>query len=169
MKKTFAIVSAIALAILALSSCCSQQKSDEKAKYVFLFIGDGMGATHVAVTESYLSYKAGKLGGEKLLMSQFPCYGVATSYSADKNITDSSASGTAIACGEKANNGTVGINKDSVAIYSVADALHKEGYNVGIISTVPLNHATPSAFYAHNISRNNGYEISQDIPASGFE
>ena len=169
MKKTFAIVTAFALAVLALSSCCSQQKSEEKAKYVFLFIGDGMGATHVAVTESYLSYKAGKLGGEQLLMSQFPCYGVASTYSADRNITDSSASGTAIACGEKANNGTVGINKDSVAIYSVADALHKEGYNVGIISTVPLNHATPSAFYAHNVSRNNGYEISQDIPASGFE
>ena len=169
MKKTFAIVSAIALAILALSSCCSQQKSDEKAKYVFLFIGDGMGATHVAVTESYLSYKAGKLGGEKLLMSQFPCYGMASTYSADKNVTCSSASGTAIACGQKANNGTVGINKDSVAIYSVADALHKEGYNVGILSTVPLNHATPASFYAHNVSRNNGYEISQDIPASGFE
>lgn len=169
MKKTFAIVSAIALAILALSSCCNQQKSEVKAKYVFLFIGDGMGATHVAVTESYLSYKAGKLGGEKLLMSQFPCYGMASTYSADKNVTCSSASGTAIACGQKANNGTVGINKDSVAIYSVADALHKEGYNVGIISTVPLNHATPSAFYAHNVSRNNGYEISQDIPASGFE
>ena len=169
MKKSFAIVAAIALAILALSSCCNQQKSDEKAKYVFLFIGDGMGATHVAVTESYLSYKAGKLGSEKLLMSQFPCYGMASTYSADKNVTCSSASGTAIACGQKANNGTVGINKDSVAIYSVADALHKEGYNVGILSTVPLNHATPASFYAHNVSRNNGYEISQDIPASGFE
>ena len=40
MKKTFAIVSAIALAILALSSCCNQQKSEVKAKYVFLFIGN---------------------------------------------------------------------------------------------------------------------------------
>ena len=167
MRKTFAIIAAMALCLLAFTGCNKQNET--KAKYVFLFIGDGMGATHVAAAESYLSHKAGKLGGEQLLMTTFPYYGTATTHSADKHVTCSSAAGTAIACGEKANNGTVGINKDSVKIYSVAHELHKVGYNVGIISTVPLNHATPSAFYAHNVNRGNGYEISQDIPASEFE
>ena len=128
-----------------------------------------MGSAHVATAESYLSYKAGKLGGEQLLMTTFPYYGTVTTHSADKHITCSSAAGTAIACGEKANNGTVGINKDSLEIESVASRLKKDGYKVGIISTVPINHATPSAFYAHHDDRGDGYEISQDIPESGFE
>ena len=165
MRQFFKMMTAVILSVFCLAGC----QNNQKAKYIFLFIGDGMGATHVAVTESYLSYKEGKLGGEQLLMTQFPYYGTATSHSANANITDSAASGTAIACGEKANNGTVGINKDSVNIESVAYALKKDGYKIGIMSTVPINHATPSAFYAHNIKRSNYYEISCDIPGSGFD
>lgn len=160
------LMTAVILSIFCLTGC---QQNETKAKYIFLFIGDGMGATHVAATESYLSHKAGKLGGEQLLMTQFPYYGMATTHSANMHITCSSAAGTAIACGEKANNSTVGVNKDSVAIESVAYALKKEGYKIGIMSTVPINHATPSAFYAHNIRRSNHYEIACEIPQSGFD
>lgn len=63
----------------------------------------------------------------------------------------------------------VGMNQDSVAIKSMAYELKEDGYKIGIITTVPVNHATPSAFYAHNVSRKNTYEISQEIPSSGFE
>lgn len=168
MKKIFTLITAVAMGVAALSSCCEKQE-ETKAKYVFLFIGDGMGATHVAAAESYLSYKAGKLGGEKLLMSTFPYYGTATSHSANYNVTCSSAAGTAIACGEKANNGTVGINKDSVNVTSVAYCLQEEGYNIGIISSVPVNHATPASFYAHEVSRSNYYSIASQIPATNFE
>ena len=167
--RKLSIILAVLLALATVVSCNSQEKAEQKAKYVFLFIGDGMGTAHVATAESYLSYKAGKLGGEQLLMTTFPYYGSVTTHSADHNVTCSSAAGTAIACGEKANNGTVGINKDSVNVESVAYVLQKEGYKVGIISTVPINHATPAAFYANNVSRGNGYEISADIIDSGFE
>ena len=168
MKRTLGIFAIIAMC-MSLCSCCQKNNEEGKAKYIFLFIGDGMGATHVAVTESYLSYKAGKLGGEQLLMSQFPYYGTATTHSANRHITCSSAAGTAIACGEKANNGTVGINKDSIEIQSIAYTLKEDGYRIGIMSTVPINHATPASFYAHSLNRGNYYEISSQIPASGFE
>ena len=128
-----------------------------------------MGNTHVAAAESYLSYKAGKLGGEQLRLTTFPVFGTATSHSASHQVTCSSASGTAIACGEKANNGTVGINKDSVKIQSVAYALKEAGYKIGIMSSVPVNHATPASFYAHNHYRGNYYEISSEIPQTGFD
>ena len=166
MRNFFRVMTFVIVTAFCLSGCNS---NDTKAKYIFLFIGDGMGTAHVAATESFLSYKAGKLGGEQLLMTQFPYYGMATTHSANRHITCSSAAGTAIACGEKANNGTVGINKDSVEIESVAYALQKKGYKIGIMSTVPLNHATPAAFYAHNVNRSNYYEISSEIPESGFE
>lgn len=128
-----------------------------------------MGTAHVSTTESYLSYKAGKLGGEQLLMTQFPYYGMATTHSANRNVTCSSAAGTAIACGVKTKNGTVGVDKDSVEVESVATVLKKEGYKVGILTTVPINHATPASFYAHEVKRTNYYDISNDIPASGFD
>lgn len=169
MKKFSIIIMAALIALVTLTGCCNQKNSDEKAKYVFLFIGDGMGATHVAAAESYLSYKAGKLGGEQLLMTTFPAHGTVTTHSANRHITCSSAAGTAIACGEKTYNGAVGINKDSVNLKSVAYDLQEDGYNIGIISSVPVNHATPASFYAHNKKRGNYYEIGLEIPVSGFE
>ena len=147
----------------------AKEKQDNKAKYIFLFIGDGMGATHAAAAESYLSYKKGKFGGERLSFTDFPAYGSVTTFSANRPITCSSASGTAIACGAKTNNGMVGMDKDSVNLKSVASVLEEMGYKIGIMSNVPINHATPSAFYAHNVSRKNYYEISRDIASSGFE
>ena len=157
------------IGVIATMFCLSGCQNDTKAKYIFLFIGDGMGASHVAVTESYLSYKEGKLGGEHLLMTQFPYYGMATTYSANKNITCSSAAGTAIACGVKTNNGTLGVDKDSVSVESVAAVLKEEGYKIGLLTTVPINHATPAAFYAHSVKRTDYYAISSEIPASGFD
>ena len=168
MRLFFKVISA-ALVIMSCLSGCGTDNAAPKAKYIFLFIGDGMGASHVAVTESYLSYKAGKLGGEQLLMSQFPYYGMASTHSANRNVTCSSAAGTAIACGVKANNGTLGVDKDSVNVESVATILKREGYKVGILTTVPINHATPAAFYAHSVKRTDYYAISNDIPASGFD
>lgn len=165
---------ASAIMILALTvtaaSCKQNCRQDEgKAKYIFLFIGDGMGNSHVAVTESYLSYKAGRLGGEQLTMTTFPVFGTCTTHSADKRITDSSAAGTAIACGEKTNNSYLGVDPEGNEVESMSFCLQEDGYNIGIISSVPVNHATPASFYGHNISRGAYYEIMKEIPESGFE
>ncbi len=163
------IFSAICLAAVLFSvSGCTEAK-DEKAKYIFLFIGDGMGMSHIAVTESYLSYKAGKLGGEQLAMTQLPYFGTATSHSADGMITDSSAAGTAIASGEKTNNNALGVNAEGEAVKSMAYDLKEDGYQIGIITTVTLNHATPGSFYSTAGSRYDYYNIMKDIPESGFD
>lgn len=170
--KTSKLITAIcAIAMLvSLSGCCGATEKDEiKAKYIFLFIGDGMGNTHVAATESYLSYKAGKLGGEQLRFTQFPYTGLASTYSANASVTCSSAAGTAIACGAKTNNGMVGMAPDGNHLKSMAYELKEDGYKIGIMSSVPINHATPSSFYAHNSRRSAHYELSQEIPASGFD
>ena len=53
---------------------------------------------------------------------------------------------------------------------TIAEKLHEQkNWKVGIISSVNLNHATPAAFYAHQTSRNNYYEIGQELVDSGFE
>ena len=147
----------------------AKRKKDDKAKYIFLFIGDGMGMGQVSLTESYLSYKAGKLGGEQLSFTKFPYLALCNTYSANRNITCSAAAGTAIACGEKTNNEYIGVGPDGKPLESIAYVLHNQGYNIGIMTTVPVNHATPAAFYGHNSSRYGYYEISQEIVSSGFE
>lgn len=160
-------LSLFSLAALLLLASCTQKP---EAKYIFLFIGDGMGASQVAVTESYLSYLDGNLGGAQLQFSQFPCFGMCSTYSANSIITDSAAAGTAIATGEKTNNGMLGVDAEGNPHRSVAQVLKDDyDYQVGIFSSVPLNHATPAAFYAHVTSRGNYYDITKQIPASGFD
>ncbi len=169
LNRIIAAISAIALIMSASITTADAKKKDQPAKYIFLFIGDGMGNGHVAVTESYLSYKEGKLGGAQLTMTQFPYFGTAFSHSANSTITDSSAGGTAIACGVKTNNSAMGVDANGQPVKSMAYDLKEMGYQVGILSTVSINHATPGSFYASSLSRNNYYEISSQIAKSGFE
>lgn len=167
-RHIFALICA-AFTLTITTACTTSGTTENKAKYIFLFIGDGMGNSHVAATESYLSYKEGKLGGEQLTFTQFPNLCLCTTYSANHNITDSSASGTAIACGEKTNNGMLGVDPEENHVKSIAFDLQEEGYNVGIMSSVPINHATPASFYGHNKKRSAYYSISEEIADSGFE
>lgn len=176
MNRTSFIAGAAALlafAAMSITSCATGEKNVSEAegtpKYIFLFIGDGMGAAQAGVTESYISYTKGKLGGEELCFSGFPVLGTCTTYSADSQITCSSASGTAIACGQKTNNGYLGVDPEGNDLTSIAYVLKDKGYKVGIMSSVPVNHATPGAFYAHNTSRDDYYSISMEIPESGFD
>ena len=108
MRHTISIISCLIACILSVNSIdCNAKRKPEIPKYVFLFIGDGMSYNNVALAESYLSYKNNKIGGEQLLFTTFPYQGCATSHSADRRVTDSSASGTAISTGSKTNNAIV--------------------------------------------------------------
>lgn len=159
-----------AVVISGLNSCNSTCNNNETPKYVFLFIGDGMGVTQVAAADSYLAYTDGdKLGGLSMTMTSLPYFGMATSYSANSRVTDSAAAGTAIACGEKTRNGSIGVDAEGQPIKSIAYQLKEEGYNVGILTTVPHNHATPTAFYANNTDRDACYDMCKQIPTSGFD
>lgn len=142
---------------------------ENKAKYVFFFIGDGMGLAHVSLTEAYKATKAGKIGSEPLLMTQFPVLGLATTYSARNMITCSSASGTALASGYKTYNAMVGLKPDSTKVHQISYKLKELGYRIGIMSTVQLDNATPACFYAYNENRRNYYDISMQLPLSGFD
>lgn len=161
-----------ALLLTGLCACQGQKNTENtetRAKYIFLFIGDGMGNSHVAVTESYLSAKAGKIGGEQLTMTQFPYFGTCTTHCLDKTITCSAAAGTAIASGEKTLYSRLGCDADFNRLESMAFPLKEDGYKIGIMSSVPITHATPAAFYASTPDRGDGYGIMKQIPESGFD
>lgn len=139
-------------------------------KYVFYFIGDGMGPSHVLGTELYLGEMQGVIGRpQQLRFTQFPSTAFVTTFSASNGVTDSAASGTALATGNKTNNGHLGVTPDGTPVYSVAKAAQEAGYAVGISTTVPINHATPGAFYAHQKSRNNYPQIAREMLTAGYD
>ena len=140
-----------------------------QAKYVFMFIGDGMGPHQVLLTEMYLAELDGKIGRKPLLMTTFPYTGQVATFSASNGITDSAASGTCLASGEKTDNGMIGQTPDGTPAISVASQLKEEGWGVGIMTSVTIDHATPSAHYAHTPSRNNYYIIGTQLAESGFD
>ena len=167
MKKFFKLIAVAVLLVMTVS--CARQENN-KAKYVFYFIGDGMGFTHVAAAEAYLAQERGVIGMDPLCFTQFPVLGEATTFSSSNIITDSSAAGTALSTGEKTKNGMLCIAPDSTTLQnSISYKIHDAGYSVGVMSTTPINHATPAAFFAHNVKRGNYYAIGQEIPVSGFE
>jgi len=147
------------------SSVFAQEKADagKHAKYVFLMIGDGMGANHRLAAEKCLPESQ-----KKLVMDSFP-YSCLVKTNSTSGITDSAAAGTALACGVKTNNGVLGLDKDGKRVESLAELLKKRGFKVAIMTSTPINHATPAAFYAHSSGRGSYSEISSFIPDSGFD
>ena len=136
-------------------------------KFIFYFIGDGMGPSHVRGTELFFNEVYKK--DYRLTFTAFPQAAFVTTHSASNGVTDSAASGTALATGSKANNGNIGVDANGNDVYSVAHAAKEAGLAVGIATTVPINHATPSAFYAHNKSRNNYHDIAQWMLTADYD
>ena len=81
----------------------------QQAKYVFYFIGDGMGINQVQGTEIYRAELKKKTGISPLLFTQFPYSTIATTYSASNRVTDSAAAGTALATGHKTQYSAIGV------------------------------------------------------------
>ncbi|QSZ27637.1 alkaline phosphatase [Aceticella autotrophica] len=167
---------------LLLSGCGSQSKqtassntnsySGKPAKYVFLFIGDGMGMPQVSSAEIYKGSiaKSDNPNIKKLDFTQFPAQGMQTTYEADSFIPDSASTGTSIATGFKTNDGIIAMDPSKKIKYtSTAEKAKANGMKVGIVSSVSIDHATPAVFYAHNPSRNNYYDIAMELTKSNFD
>ena len=154
------------LFLLLLAICAYAQQ----AKYVFYFIGDGMGVNQVQGTEIYLAELEGRMGISPLLFTQFPYSTVATTNSATNRVTDSAAAGTALATGQKTKNSAIGVLKDQqTPVNSIGVWAKNKGCRVGITTSVTVNHATPAAFYGHAAKRTLYHEIGKDLYKTGFD
>ena len=139
-------------------------------KYVFYFIGDGMGSNQVLASEMYYAALQGQpLGRVQTLMTTFPFSGNASTYSASNGITDSAAAGTCLATGSKTTNGTLGLDPDGKRLTTIAEELKAQGWGIGIMTTVAIDHATPAAFYAHVPQRDSYYKIGKQLCSSEFD
>ena len=139
-------------------------------KYVFYFIGDGMGVNQVNATETYLAAVEGRRGIKPLTFPSFPNVALVNTQSDSHGITDSAAGGTALATGRKTYNNAIGVLPDSITpITSIAVWAKDAGAAVGIATSVSVDHATPACFYAHQKHRKMYAEIGRDLVKSNFD
>lgn len=135
--------------------------SGKEVKYVFLFIGDGMGLPQRAATAAYT--------GKELAIDAMPAQGITTTFAKNRFITGSAASATALASGIKTNINYIGVDEDFRPVKTIAEMAKENGLKVGIISSVSIDHATPAAFYAHVKTRKMYHEIDHALAESNFD
>lgn len=144
-------------ALCVLNGC----KEEKLAKYVFLFVGDGVSYAQRHIAE--LS------GGETLLSNRLPVQASATTASISSALTDSAAAATALATGEKVAQGVLSMDVETDTPFPLITTLAaNNGYNVGLLTTATLDDATPAAFYAHAPKRYSYYDIAVQVPESGL-
>lgn len=144
--------------------------SAKSPKYIFLMFGDGMSLNTIAMTENYRSYlKGDPLGFDHLTFRDFPCVGLTDNHCSVAMVSGSAEAATALFGGVKSINGAIGVDPDGKPVEVIFSNLHKRGFKVGIMSTDPINHATPAVTYAHSANRGDYREITRQLPASGFD
>ncbi|MEE8450406.1 MAG: alkaline phosphatase, partial [Thermoguttaceae bacterium] len=124
---------------------------------VILMIGDGMGTQHVEAGRMFL-------GGE-IAFDRLPYQAEMTTFSANASVTDSAASGTAMATGRKVDNGVISraLPGDGADLTTALEIHQSFGKATGLVTTSTVTHATPAAFGAHAASRNDTTEIASDL------
>ena len=135
-----------------------------EVRNIIFMIGDGMGITQVAMTRIYTVGPDGRLTMERL-----PVSGFSTTHSANKLITDSGASGTAMATGVKTKNKAIGVRPDGTPVPSILEIAEKAGLATGLVATSAITHATPASFAAHQKRRNDEDKIAIDMTESGVD
>lgn len=174
-RRTFLIRFLIAFfAVIAIQSriyaILPSGDDPQKAKYVFLFIGDGMGQVQVNTTEAYLAALDSRIGFEHISFTRFPEIGTVSTFANNRLITCSAAAGTALATGNKTNIGRISMDPDGTLPYeSVASKAKNQGFKVGIVTSVSIDHATPAVFYAHQPDRDMYFEMGVDLTRSDFD
>nr|HRD17019.1 alkaline phosphatase [Methanothrix soehngenii] len=142
-----------------------------------LLIGDGMGFPQLTLARID---KAGgnvtQYGSVELFMDGMEQTGMVKTSSANSLVTDSAPASSAMATGEKTNNGVISQNsaaiqgkRDGENLTTILEMAEESGLSTGLITTTRITHATPAAFYAHVDNRDNESEIADQLFASGVE
>ena len=155
----------IALALVLALGATALAEDAATPKYVFMFIGDGMGNPQVTATQYYLGATQNPDAAiptpEQLSFTEFEALGLVTTYDASSFCPDSASTATSMASGQKTLSGVINYDVDLKDSFKLITEYAKEaGKKVGVITSVSLDHATPAAYYAKVPSRSQYYDIA---------
>ncbi|MRG85106.1 alkaline phosphatase [Salinibacillus xinjiangensis] len=125
-----------------------------KVENVIYMIPDGFSSNYAA---NYRAYKGNDAVWDEHLKGMF------TTNSANSDITDSAAAGTAMATGQKTNNGVIGLDPEGNKLKTILEASEEKGKSSGLVATSTITHATPASFATHVSDRNNETEIARQL------
>lgn len=123
-------------------------------KNIIFLIGDGMGIAQIDAANKVNS---------GLTLLNMKHIGLISNSSKDAYTTDSAAAGSALATGESNSNRHISISDDGKPYPSLTDFFHEKGYACGVVTLGNVADATPAAFYAHNVERDNADEITMEL------
>jgi alkaline phosphatase len=131
---------------------------------VVLFIGDGMGIGHVSAAAALLEGT-----GSTLAMADTRHLGLVRTWAWNTVITDSAASGTALATGFKTDKRMIGQLADGRVATNLFEAAREHGLATGVITTSGLVDATSASFTAHVDHRDKYDEVLVQVLDSGTD
>jgi len=76
---------------------------------------------------------------------------------------DSSATATAMTTGAKTYNEAVNIDPLGRQLTPIARTLQEKGFAVGVVTSVPISHATPACAYGNNVDRDDYQDLTRDL------
>ena len=129
-------------------------QSNKKVENVIFMIPDGYSSAYAT---NYRLYK-----GEESVMDPH-LVGMHRTYSANSEVTDSAAAGTAMATGKKTNNGIISIDPAGNELNTILEAAEKSGKSSGLVATSTITHATPAVFASHVESRADEKDIAPQL------
>lgn len=177
--RILAILMALAMLGVETPRAMVASSGGRMVRNIIVMVGDGMGYNQVYATGMYDKGTTGSQAFEKfpvrLSMSTYPVggsYDPAAAWSrynyvATSTITDSAPAATAMSTGFKSYDGAIGMIGESAAYAvpgkHVTQWCEENGMATGVVTTVPVSHATPGGFVAHNVSRNNYADIAKEM------
>ena len=177
--------SILLLTTTALASCghfihdeSNAHQSQNSAKNVILFVGDGMGVSTVTAIRILDGQLRGETGEENILSWEtFPNVALSKTYNTNQQVPDSAGTASALLTGVKTKAGFISVGpapKRGECTASLQNALptlfeHAEnaGLATGIVTTARLTHATPATAYAHAPERE--WESDSDMPQTALD
>jgi alkaline phosphatase len=175
MKKLVVFLAVMSLTISAFASNGNGGKIPSgKVKNIIVMISDGCGYNQI---DAASIYQYGKTGVQ--VYEHFPVkmgmstYSILGNYNPEEawtdfnyvnlNPTDSAAAGTAMSTGVKTYDAAIGVDVDQNPLKHIIEYAEERGMATGVVTSVEFSHATPAAFVAHNVNRNNYADIANEM------
>ncbi|HLJ10830.1 MAG TPA: alkaline phosphatase, partial [Planctomycetaceae bacterium] len=76
---------------------------------------------------------------------------------------DSAATATALCSGVKTYNDAINVDATGTRVATVAHEAQALGFSVGVVTSVPISHATPACAYGHNVHRDDYQDLTRDL------
>jgi alkaline phosphatase len=140
-----------------------------KAKNIIFLVSDGMSQGTLSMADLMKQRMYGK---SSVWMDLYRTNKVSRALmdmaSANSIVTDSAAASSSWGGGHRIPNGGVNVGKDGTDYKPILQKFIKAGKKAGIVTTVPVTHATPAGFCVNSKSRNDQEEIAEKYTDLGL-